>query len=236
MDALPLTTEPRTGRGKSPNRQLRMQSKMPAVLYGPGFEPVALSVVPKELATALASPHRRNQLLSLRVANTDHLALIRELQVHPVTRVLLHVDFYRVDPEQPVDVTVPLKIEGRAKGVVDGGEVRVMFRDLPVRAKPTEIPVGITFDVSELNLGDVVSASALPVPAGVVVALDPERTVIACAMPRRQEEEEAAAEAAAAVPGAEGAAAAPGAEGAAPGAPAADAKAKPGDAKAKDKE
>ena len=204
MDAHPLTTEPRTDRGKGAARQMRMRNKIPGVLYGPGMEPATLALAPKELNEALSGPYRRNQLLQLKLADTEHLALVRELQVHPVTRAFLHVDFYRVDPEREVEVAVPLRTQGKAKGVVSGGELRVTLRDVPVRARPTAIPAEIVVNVSELDLGDVVRGSDLPLPEGVSTTLDPHRSVVACSVPRRQkdEDEEKGAEGAA---GAEGA-------------------------------
>ena len=212
MDATPLTTELRTDRGKGAARQLRMNDKMPGVLYGPGLEPIALTVAPKELAHALSGPYRRNQLLSLKVQDKEHLALIRELQVHPVTRAPLHADFYRVDPEQSVEVLVPLKVSGRAKGVVAGGELRVLYRDLPVRAKPANIPSEIAIDVTNLELNETIDVSSLAPGEGAEVAMPGTRHVVVCQMPRRRPEEE---EGAGGPPGAPGAAPAAGGEAAA---------------------
>lgn len=204
MDAHTLTTEPRADRGKGAARQLRMRDKIPGVLYGPGVEPTAIALAPKELHAALSGPYRRNQLMQLKLQDTEHFALVRELQVHPVTRAFLHVDFYRVDTEKVIEVPVPLRTEGKAKGVVAGGEVRVTLRHVPVRARPGDVPAEIMVDVSELDMNEFIRAKDLPLPEGVTTALEPERTVIACSVPRRQKEEEE--ETAAAAGGAEGAA------------------------------
>lgn len=218
MDALLLQTEPRAATGKGPARQLRGGGRVPAVLYGPGTEPVMLSLAPKELTAILATKHRRNQLVDLRVGAAQHLAMIRELQVHPVTRAFLHVDFLKVDPAREIEVRVPLLATGRPKGVLAGGELREQFRHLPVRAKPADVPTDITVDVSELDLNQSVHVKDLPLPPGVTVALDPERTVFSCAIPRRPaEEEEAAAAAAAPATGEAGAPAEEGGSEAKPG-------------------
>jgi large subunit ribosomal protein L25 len=153
--------------------------------------------------------------------------MVKELQVHPITRAPLHLDLYKVSLEREIDVFVPFVTEGRAKGVIDGGEVNVIYRDLPVRTTPDNIPAVITVDVTNMELNSHISTKDLQLPAGVVVTFEPDRHIVVCAEPRKlapEEEEGAAAGAAAAAPGAEGAAA-PAAAGAAAAAPAAGGKA-----------
>jgi large subunit ribosomal protein L25 len=222
MEARPLQTEPRAATGKGPARQLRGQGRVPAILYGSGVEPLMLSLVPKDLVSLLSTAHRRNQLVELRVGAAQHLAMIRELQIHPVTRAFLHVDFLKVDAAREVDVRVPLLATGRPKGVLTGGELREQYRQLPVRAKPGDVPAEIVVDVSELDLNQSIRVKDLKLPFGVTVLLDSERTVFSCSIPRRPPEEEEAAAAAAAAPAAgEGAPAAAGEGEAAKGAEAA---------------
>jgi large subunit ribosomal protein L25 len=110
------------------------------------------------------------------------------------------VDLYEVAPDQLVDAKVPFLSEGRAKGVVAGGEINVIYRDLPVRTTPDNIPVMIKVDVTNMELGDFVRTKDLALPPGVVVTFDPERKLISCAEPRKRplEEDEVAAAAAAA--------------------------------------
>jgi large subunit ribosomal protein L25 len=218
MDALTLTTETRVKgeTGKGPARRLRARGLVPGVFYGPGAEPIGIAVAPKALSQALSTPHRRNALLKLNIAGQEHLAMVKELQVHPITRAPLHLDLYKVTLDREIEVWVPFVAEGKAKGIIDGGEVNVIYRDLPVRTTPDKIPAVITVDVTNLELNSHVSTKELSVPEGVKVLLDPERHVVTCAEPRKlaPEEEEGAA-AGAAAPGAEGA---PAAAGAAPAA------------------
>ena len=200
------------------------------MLYGPGTEgAITLAISPKALRHVLMTPFRRNQLLSIEIGGKRKLALVRELQVHPVTRDVEHVDFYEVAMDKPVKTNVPFAHEGRAKGVVAGGELFVVFRDLPVSATPDRIPALIKVDVANMELGDVMRVKDLSLPAGVTVMLDPERSLISCAEPRKrptEEEELAAAGGAAGTPAAGVAAAAP-AAGAAPAAKASPSKAPP---------
>jgi large subunit ribosomal protein L25 len=223
MEPLALTTEPRTQKGKNAARQLRAKGLAPAVFYGAGIEPVSLAVAPKALIKVLSTPFRRNQIVELEVAGQRQLAMVKELQVHPVTRAIEHVDLYKVDIDKPVNTEVPLLTEGRAKGVVAGGEIYVNFRALPVRCTPDKVPALITVDVTNMELGDTLRTKDIAVPAGVEIQLDPERSVISCAEPRKiKTEEEEAAEAAAKAglppPAAAAAAAAPAAGAAAPAA------------------
>jgi large subunit ribosomal protein L25 len=217
MEPQTLTIENRTSTGKGEARRLRARGLVPGVFYGPGAEPVRIAATPKALTVALSQPNRRNTLLKLDVNGVPHLAMIKEVQVHPLTRQILHFDVYKVELDRKVVVPVPFAVEGRAKGVIAGGEVTVVFRDLPVRTTPDNIPPIIKVDVTHMELGDTFRVKNLQLPEGVEVTLEPERNLISCAEPRKRPEEEEAA-AAAAAPGAEGAApAAPGA----PGTPAA---------------
>src|SRR4051794_4002525 len=101
MEKQTLPAEVRTGRGKGSARQLRFTGKIPAVLYGPGGETKALSVDPTLLVKVLTTPFRRNQLVELDIAGTKELATVRDLDVHPLTQLVRHADFYRVSLERP---------------------------------------------------------------------------------------------------------------------------------------
>ena len=211
MEAHTLETETRakgeTGRG--PARRLRARGMVPAIFYGPDAQPTGIAVSPKSLTHALSTPHRRNALLKLSVDGQEHLAMVKELQVHPVTRALLHVDLYKVSLDRPVEAMVPFVTEGRAKGVIAGGEVNVVYRDLPVRTVPDKIPALITVDVTDLELNQHISTKELVLPEGVEVMLPSDRHLVTCAEPRKQAAEEEAAPGAAVAAGTETAAAAP---------------------------
>ena len=186
MEARALTTEPRSETGKSAARQLRAQEKIPAVFYGPNMEPVSLAVSPKELASALSTEFRRNQLLELTVAGERRHALVQELQVDPLTRAPLHVDLYSVTPDTVIERKVPFVAKGRAAGVVAGGDLRVLFRFLPVRGPASSIPADVTVDVTRMNMGDVVKVKDLSLPEEVNVLMPAERNVLAVAAGRRR--------------------------------------------------
>jgi large subunit ribosomal protein L25 len=214
MQSQNLTTELRTETGKGAARQLRARGLVPAVYYGPGKEPTGLSISPKELTAALSTELGRNALVSLKIDGQEQFAMVQDIQVHPVTRRPVHVDFYKVDLEKPIVREVMFVTEGKAKGVVAGGELIVINRSIPLRAKPGTFPTRVTVDVSNLDIHQHIKVKEVALPAGVEHALSADRNVVSCVtMRKRAEEEEAAA------PGAAGAApeaAAGGAKAAAP--------------------
>jgi len=205
-----LVAESRPQTGKGAARQLRAKGLVPAVYYGPGSEPTGLAIRPKELIAALSSAHGRNTLISLQIDGKAENALVQDVQVHPVTRQPVHVDFYRVDLQKEIEREVTFVADGRAKGVVAGGEQSVIYRTLPLRAKPGTFPSSVHADVTNLEIGDAIKVKDLKLPEGVSVALPPERNVVAVTTVRKRKDEE---EAAAGAPGAAGAAAAPAAGG-----------------------
>jgi large subunit ribosomal protein L25 len=219
MDFAKVNVEVRTQSGKGSARKARALGKCPAVLYGHKQAPVSLTIDPLLLIKSLDKERKRNTVFSLSVASDgkseDVTAMIRDVQVHPLSRAVVHVDFIRVSLDEEIKVLVPLHLKGTAVGTVNGGNLHQSMHELPVAAKPQAIPSRIELDVSALNIGDALHASDIKLGEGVRVLLDPKEAVASVVAPRAEKE----AEAAAAVP-AEGAAAAP-AEGAAAAAPAA---------------
>ena len=215
MEPFTLTTELRTETGNGPARRLRARGLIPAVFYGRATEAVKLAVAPKDLTSALTTAYRRNALLKLDIGGVSRLAMVKELQVHPVTRQMLHVDLCMVELDRPLLAEVPFIAEGRAKGIALGGEINVVYRTLPLRTTPDKVPFEIRVDVTNMTLGDVIRTKDLKLTPGVVVLLDAERSLITCAEPRKAlpEEEEGAVPAAGAPAAA--AAAAPAAKAAA---------------------
>lgn len=211
MELRKVVVSRRTESGKGAAHKLRREGKIPAVAYGKHLPTQALAVGPEVLREVLASEHGRNTVLELEVDGKDKLTvLLRDFQYHPVTRKLLHADFVQVHLDQPVDVEVPLELTGKAAGVIKGGILRQVFRKLPIRCLPTQIPVKISHDVSALDLDGHVATKDLSLPEGVSVRLPAEQTIAAIVTEVVRGEEEGAAQAqAAAGKAGEGAAAAP---------------------------
>jgi large subunit ribosomal protein L25 len=223
---LNVAATPRPQRGKGAARRLRNDGKIPAVAYGKDLAAMPVAVIPKDILTVLKSERGQNTVIQMKVEGAKELlVMIKDFTVHPVARTLEHVDFVEVKLDRAVDVEIPLVATGKAIGLSQGGILRQVYRTVPVRCLPDKIPLKIEVDVTKLELGDSLHASALPVSEGVEVRLPPEQTVLAVVAPEKDRSEE---EAAAAAPGAvPGAAAAPGAAPAAGAAAAGAAGAKP---------
>jgi large subunit ribosomal protein L25 len=210
MDFAKVSVEVRTESGKGSARRARAIGKIPGILYGHKEPPVNLTVDPHALVKSLDKERKRNTVFSLAVGSDKSItAMIRDFQIHPLSRQLIHVDFIRVSMDEEIKVTVPLLLIGIPAGVIDGGNLHQGLHALPIAAKPDAIPSKLEMDVSHLKIGDALHASDLKLAPGVRVLLDPKEALASVVMPRAEKVEEVAAAAPV-----EGAAAAP-AEGAA---------------------
>lgn len=194
MDLRKISVSAREGRGKGEASRLRRSGRIPAIAYGKKLGAQSLALAPDDLKSVLLSEHGRNTVIELDVEGKSKLTvLVREYQHHPVTRAILHADFVQIALDEPVDVQVPLEVTGKAVGVVKGGVLRQVFRRIPVRCLPQQIPVKIVHDVTQLDLDGHVPAKALALPEGVSVRLPAEQTVIAIVTEKQAPEEETVA-------------------------------------------
>ncbi len=220
MDFATLHADSRAQKGKSPANRIRRQGKIPAVAYGKTLDSTPITVDPSALSKILQGPAGLNTVMKLDLSGQkDLLVMVREVTHHPVTRQFLHADFIQVKLEEDVDVEVPFSVTGKPAGVVAGGVLHQVYRKLPLRTRPNNIPQSLSAEITHLELGDVLKVSELKLPEGVKVRFPQDHTIVAIVAP----EKDRSAEEAAAVPGA--AAAAPAAGGKA--APAAAGKAAP---------
>ncbi len=146
--------------------RLRRTGRIPAILYGGQIGPAeAIAVDPKALVKILHSDSGANTLIALKIDGTgDTRVLVKAYQVHPVTREVLHADFFRVAMDKIIRVTVPVQLTGEAKGVkAQGGVIDFVHRELVLECLPADIPEHITVDVTELMLHDGVRVRDLPV-------------------------------------------------------------------------
>jgi len=143
--------------------------------------------------------------------------MVREAQVNPLSRRLVHVDFLRVDLDQEVHVTVPLVLTGKAVGTTNGGNLHQSLHSISIAAKPAAIPTKLEADVTALEIGDALHVSDLKLGEGVRALLDPRDAIASVVAPKAEKAEEAAAAPVEGAVPAEGAAAAPAAGAAAAG-------------------
>lgn len=193
-----LAAQKRAGNGKGEARTLRRAGRVPAIAYGVGTEPMALSVDALELYHALHTEAGSNVVLRIEVDGDTQLAFPREIHRHPVRRDVLHLDFVAINRTQVVNADVPLTLEGAedAAGVAAGGVLEQQLHVLHIEVLPLDVPSSFTLDVSGMNLGDILRVSDVAVPAGVTVLTDADEAVVTCTVPAALEVEAPAGEAA----------------------------------------
>jgi large subunit ribosomal protein L25 len=205
-----LTGEKRDGAGKGVARKVRASGKVPAILYGGGTDPLALTVDSGPLWHALHTDAGSNVLIDLAVDGNRYLTMPREVQRDILRGSILHVDFLRIRKDVAIEVDVPVHLTGESAGVKQGGVVEHHLWELHLECLPTDVPESIEADVSHLEIGDALYVRDMTVPQRVTV-LTPEDEVIVSVVPppilRLEEEVPEEAEAAEAAP-AEGEAAA----------------------------
>jgi large subunit ribosomal protein L25 len=201
-----LLAERRDARGSRPAGRVRREGLVPAVVYGLGDESVSVSVPARELSHILAGESGTNTLLTLKLDGTNQLALIRQIQRHPVKGTLTHVDFVRVRADVAIQAEVPVRLVGEAEGVARGGVLEQLVHSVSVEAMPGNIPNQLEIDITELEIGESVHIGRLEIPADVTLLNEPDEMVAQISAPRVAEE--GAAEGAEGVEGAEGAPAA----------------------------
>ncbi len=176
---LELVADCTRGIGTGPSGRLRREGQVPAVVYGLGIDPIAISVPWRELRRCLITEVGTNAIINIDVAGTKYLSMVKEIQRHPVRRDVIHVDFLKVDPDMPVTVEVPVALEGEARKVaaLQGMVDQQLFKIL-IAALPTAIPSVVHVDVSELEIGQVITVSAVPMPAGCAASTAGNATVV----------------------------------------------------------
>ena len=181
MELLDIKADIRKTVGKGSSHAIRREGRIPAVLYGPKTESVLLSLNTKEFEDVLKTRKSGQILFNLVVNNsgkTDRTVLIKELQIHPVSRKFLHADFYEVAMDRKIRVKVPVKTKGKAKGLDFGGMLQIIRREIEVLCFPNQIPESIELDVTELNVGDSIHIKEIPVPEGTEIPADVNFTVL----------------------------------------------------------
>jgi len=181
MAEVTLEVSGRDGTGKSAVRKLRQQGKVPGVVYGGHRDPVAIIVDRKAITDLIQkSEHGVRSVFLLKMAGTDQQrhAMIKDIQIDPINRKMMHVDFIRVVMDEVVRVSVPVVITGSPIGVREGGLLDFQVRELHVECLPKAIPDKVEIDISELGIHHYFRISDLPLPEGVKVLDDPNRVVV----------------------------------------------------------
>jgi large subunit ribosomal protein L25 len=187
LEQINLNARIRKTTGNSPARSLRREGRIPAVLYGPKTEPILLSIDSREFEQIAKKSTIGSVLLNLQIQNGNtesHPAMVKELQIHPVTQRFLHVDFYEIDMQRKIKVMVPVVVRGKAKGVEDGGLLQIVRREIEVLCLPTEIPEAFEVDVSDLDIGDAIHLEDIQTVGNIEIVEEANVTVVTVLAPK----------------------------------------------------
>jgi large subunit ribosomal protein L25 len=200
MKSVSLTAYPRTVARRTGVKKLRAVGRVPAVIYGRNTRSQNLELTVKDIEELIHHSASETVLVDLAVqgdSKAKRLALVQEVQHHPLSGHVLHVDFHEVAEDEKVTVLVPVETVGEAEGVKTGGGVleHVLFR-IKVRALPRDLPEVIEVDVSKLEIGQAIHLGEIPLPERVEVIGDKNVPVIAVAAPITEAQEAAALESA----------------------------------------
>jgi len=191
LEQLDLKAQVRKTTGKGLARALRREGRIPAVLYGPKTDSMMLSIDFKEFEQIVRKANVGSVLLNLQIQNGETLtrpAMIKELQTNPVSGAFLHIDFYEIDMQRKINVSVPVVTRGKSAGVEEGGLLQIVRREIELFCLPTAIPESIEVDISDLTIGDSIHVREITLPGDVELPEDIDFTVITVLAPKVEEE------------------------------------------------
>lgn len=193
-----LEAEKRSKMTRGEMKKLRFQEgKVPAVLYGSGLGSTALLVNGNEFKKIMHTELGENVIINLKLKDKEdstHPVIVKEWQIDPVKRTLLHIDFYRISLKKEIVINVPIEIKGEAPGVKEkGGVLEHILRELEVKCLPAQIPHSIVVDTSNLQIGESITVKDIVVPGEIGILNNPEQIVVNIVAPTILEEKPEAA-------------------------------------------
>ncbi len=167
--AITINAETRTDLGKGASRRLRLEEKMPAIVYGADAEPVNLSIDLREIRPHVDNEVFYSSVVSLKVDGKAEKVIVRDMQHHPFKVDVMHMDFQRIDPKHVMHIHVPIHFIGEEKspGIKSGGILSHVATEVEVECLPKDIPEFIEVDVSALETGDSIHLTEMKLPKGV---------------------------------------------------------------------
>ncbi len=171
--AINLNAEFRNVAGKGAARSIRNEKNIPAVIYGEKKEPVAIVLEGRSFETLLKQPSLRTKLFQIKTPKGSEDAMLMDIQYHPVSDAVIHVDFKRIDVKKPVNVVVPVEVINAdiSKGLKLGGVLNFAVRKVALRGLVADMPEKIVVDLANLNIGESIHGSDLVLPKGIELGL-----------------------------------------------------------------
>jgi large subunit ribosomal protein L25 len=185
LETLEVQVEARDKQRKRDARRLLRSGKIPAILYGPKTAAVSLALDKKEFSRRVAGLQGSHlvRLKSAAATLAEKVALVKDMQFHPISGDLIHADFYEVDLTVKIQVRVPLHFVGKAVGITRGGILQPIVREIEVECLPLDIPEFFNVDVTALDIGDSVHIEDLHMPDGVASLVEENMALVAVVPP-----------------------------------------------------
>ena len=180
-----LDIENREVVGKKATKAIRRSGQVPSVLYFKGEEPLSLSVNKKALGKAMKSDQR---IYEMEIENKSQYVMIKEVQYHPVTDEVLHIDFMRVRRSEKMTISVPLILTGKALGVIEGGILSQTMNQIEISCYPTNVPENIEVNIDNLELNASLSVSDVNIDDDEIEIVSPDELNIASIAAPKEEE------------------------------------------------
>lgn len=191
MERFKLDANVRGAISKGGLRQFRQAGKIPAIVYGQGRDNVSVFVDAREFATLMQLPTGLNTIVDMNIDGDVNTVMVKELDRDVIiSDKINHVDFMRISLTDKIEVQVPVQLSGEARGVKEGGILQQPLREITIKCLPTAIPEQLLLDVSDLEVGQNLSVSDLPVMEGIEVITDPAEIVVSIVSPAASEEAE----------------------------------------------
>jgi large subunit ribosomal protein L25 len=191
MKSLKLKAAPRTQVRRKGSKALRSAGRIPANIYGKSIAPQNLEIDSEAFIDLINSAHSEIVLVDLEVSGDSNarLALVQDVQHHPLSGEVLHVDFHEVKSDEMITIRIPVEATGEAEGVKSGGgTLEHVLQKLRVTALPNDLPEQILVDVSALAVGQAIQIGQIPAPAGVTILGDKHLRVFSVAAPATEVE------------------------------------------------
>lgn len=181
MSEMTIDVQKRERTGKGGSRESRRKGMIPGVVYGGGKDSVPIQLDRKTFVEMMKKSDSENPIFLLKLSDSgqERHAILRDLQRDPVSRMVIHLDFQRIEMNQKVHVTVPIELVGTAVGVkTEGGLLEFITRELKIECLPGDIPNHIEVDITGLHVGQHVEAGAVQLPEGVTLFDDAEKVIV----------------------------------------------------------
>ncbi|QQG35073.1 MAG: 50S ribosomal protein L25 [Deltaproteobacteria bacterium] len=176
---------PRKSLGKNSIRRLLLNNQIPAILYEKNTNSIPLIVNKKEMLKLLQSPWKRNVVFQLNVFNqSSRLAIIKDIQIDPVSRSIYHLDFMSIDPSKQIKMKIPLNISGKNIIIALGKKIEQLFHFIPLWVSPLHVPTQIDINIANLDNGPLI-AKCLELPLNTSLQINKNTIILSIKIPKK---------------------------------------------------